>query len=117
MSTTDATVADTGMPTTTGEDLALLADRVDRALAEVAALEPAARAKAVAVRLAIEEFHKAGLTRIVRRLKEDPRGRDLLFELVDEPAVHALFAMHGLPSCSRTAAMCRSWMSAMGRPS
>ena len=96
MSTTNASVADTGMPTSTGEELALLADRVDRALAEAAALEPAARAKAVAVRLAIEEFHKAGLTRIVRRLKEDPRGRELLFELVDEPAVHALFAMHGL---------------------
>ncbi|MEP7010087.1 MAG: NifU family protein [Acidobacteriota bacterium] len=77
-------------------DLEQLAARVDRALAEAEALEPAAREKAREVRHAIEAFHKAGLKRIVRALRQDPRGSDILFELVDDPAVYALFAMHGL---------------------
>ena len=86
----------TSVPTLTVDDLTQLADRVDRAVAEAWALEPGVRAKALALKSAIEEFHKVGLTRIVRRLKEDPRGRDLLFELVDDPAVYAIFSMHGL---------------------
>jgi hypothetical protein len=44
----------------------------------------------------IEEFHKVGLTHVVKKLKDDPHGKQLLFELVDEPTVYALFAMHGL---------------------
>jgi nitrite reductase/ring-hydroxylating ferredoxin subunit/Fe-S cluster biogenesis protein NfuA len=95
MSSREATDALT-TPTLPGADLASLAEQVDRAIAEIGSLDPAARAKAAAVRSAVEAFHRAGLSRIVRRLKEDPRGRELLFELVDEPAVYALFAMHGL---------------------
>ncbi len=86
----------TSVPTLTVDDLAQLAERVDHAVAEVGALEPAVRAKALALKSAIEEFHKVGLTTIVRRLKEDLRGRKLLFELVDDPTVYALFSMHGL---------------------
>ena len=86
----------TSVPTLTVDDLAQLAERVDHAVAEAGALEPAVRAKAMALKSAIEEFHKVGLTRIVRRLKEDPRGKELLFELVDDPTVYALFSMHGL---------------------
>ena len=86
----------TSVPTLTVDDLAQLAERVDHAVAEAGALEPAVRAKALALKSAIEEFHKVGLTRIVRRLKEDPRGKELLFELVDDPTVYALFSMHGL---------------------
>lgn len=77
-------------------DLDQLAARVDRALAEAEALDPAAREKAREVRQAIEAFHKAGLARIVRALKADSRGAEILYELVDQPAVYALFAMHGL---------------------
>lgn len=86
----------TSVPTLAVDDLAQLADRVDRAVAEVGAIEPGARARALSLKLAIEEFHRVGLTKIVRRLKEDPRGKELLFELVDDPAVYALFSMHGL---------------------
>lgn len=86
----------TSVPTLTVDDLTHLAERVDRAVAEVGSLEPGVRAKALALKSAIEEFHKVGLTKIVRRLKEDPRGKELLFELVDEPTVSALFSMHGL---------------------
>jgi Fe-S cluster biogenesis protein NfuA/nitrite reductase/ring-hydroxylating ferredoxin subunit len=86
----------TSVPTLTVDDLAQLAERVDHAVAEVGSLEPGVRAKALALKSAIEEFHKVGLTKIVRRLKEDPHGKEALFELVDDPAVHALFSMHGL---------------------
>lgn len=77
-------------------DLDQLAARVDRALAAAEELDPAAREKARELRQAIEAFHKAGLTRIVRALKDDPRGSEILFELAEEPSVYALFAMHGL---------------------
>ncbi|MCS6880787.1 MAG: NifU family protein [Oscillochloridaceae bacterium] len=78
------------------ETLETLAERVDRAMAEVRALDAGARDRAIALKQAIEAFHKAGLTTIIQRLKADPRGKELLFELVDDPLVYALFAMHGL---------------------
>ncbi len=77
-------------------ELDRLASRVDRAIAAVDALETSAREPAVELRRAIEAFHKEGLTRIVRALKADPRGAEILYEFVDEPSIYALFAMHGL---------------------
>ncbi|MFQ3660875.1 MAG: NifU family protein [Chloroflexaceae bacterium] len=73
-----------------------LAEEVDRAMAEVRALDEGTRGKAIALQRAVEAFHRAGLTTIIQRLKADPRGKELLFELVDDPLVYALFAMHGL---------------------
>lgn len=78
------------------EDLETLAARVDHAIEELAGLDPAARETAEAVREAIEAFHRVGLTTIVKRLREDPRGKELLFELVDDPGIRALFTMHGI---------------------
>jgi nitrite reductase/ring-hydroxylating ferredoxin subunit len=78
------------------EDLEALAARVDHALEALGGLEASVREKAEAVRTAIEAFHRVGLTTIVKRLKEDPRGKELLFELVDDPGVRALLAMHGI---------------------
>ncbi|MGB9634661.1 MAG: NifU family protein [Chloroflexaceae bacterium] len=78
------------------EALETLAERVDRAMAEVRTLDEGAHNRAVALKQAVEAFHKAGLTTIIQRLKADPRGKELLFELVDDPLVYALFAMHGL---------------------
>lgn len=80
----------------TQEEFELLADKVDKAIAAVETLGPEPHAKAKALQAAIEAFHKAGLTRIVKRLKADSRGLELLMELAAEPAVYALFAMHGL---------------------
>ena len=77
-------------------DLETLATQVDDAIAAIESLDPAAREKARAVKTAIEAFHKAGLTTIVKTLKADPRGKELLFELVDDPTVQALLALHGL---------------------
>ncbi|MFM1905080.1 MAG: hypothetical protein RLZZ440_2980 [Planctomycetota bacterium] len=94
-------------PPNSPEELSHLAEAVDRAVAEIMALEPAQRAKALALKAAIEAFHKGGLTTIVKRLKADPRGKELLFELVDEPHVHALFSMHGIVRADLTTRVAR----------
>ncbi len=94
--TIETTDAKASTPMMTVDSLDVLADRVDKAIAEVQSLAPEIRAKAMALKSAIEEFHKVGLTHIVKKLKDNPGGKPLLFELVDEPAVYALFAMHGL---------------------
>jgi len=84
------------IPTLATEDFEQLAAKVDQAVAEVRGLSEDARRRAFALKSAIEEVHKIGLTKIVRALKTDPRGKEILFELVDDPAVRMLFAMHGL---------------------
>jgi Fe-S cluster biogenesis protein NfuA/nitrite reductase/ring-hydroxylating ferredoxin subunit len=94
-------------PPNSPEELSHLAEAVDRAVAEIMALEPAQRAKALALKAAIEAFHKGGLTTIAKRLKADPRGKELLFELVDEPHVHALFSMHGIVRADLTTRVAR----------
>lgn len=86
----------TATPTLAETDLDTLAQRVDQAFNEINKLEGPERAKALDLKRAIEAFHKAGITKIVKHLKADPRGKELLFELVDEPGVYALFAMHGI---------------------
>ena len=101
-------------------DLEQLAERVDQAIAEVQSLEPEVRAKAMTLKSAIEEFHKVGLTHIVKTLKNDPDGKKLLLNLVDEPTVYALFAMHGLvradlkTQVSRVIEMVRPYMQSHG---
>jgi nitrite reductase/ring-hydroxylating ferredoxin subunit/Fe-S cluster biogenesis protein NfuA len=78
------------------DELERLAGKVDAAVAEVRGLPEDARRRALALKSAVEEVHKIGLTTIVRALKADPRGKEILFDLVDDPAVRMLFAMHGL---------------------
>lgn len=81
---------------TSESNLSRIAAKVDSALAEVRTLDAPAQSKALALKTCIEEFHKEGLTAIVRALKEDPRGKEILFALVDVPEVYALLSMHGL---------------------
>lgn len=90
----------------TGE-LETLAGSVDRALGELEGLDRPARERALAVKAAIEAFHRAGLTKIVRTLKDDARGKELLLELAREPEVYALFAMHGLVRADLTTRVAR----------
>jgi nitrite reductase/ring-hydroxylating ferredoxin subunit/Fe-S cluster biogenesis protein NfuA len=78
------------------EEFESVAGKVDQAIASVQGLDAEARKKATTLREAIESFHKIGLAKIVQGLKADPRGRELLMELAAEPAVYALFSMHGL---------------------
>ena len=117
---TDTPDAKTSTPMATVDDFEQLAERVDRAIAEVQSLEPEVRAKAMTLKSAIEEFHKIGLTHIVKTLKNDANGKQLLFNLVDEPTVYALFAMHGLvradlkTQVSRVIEMVRPYMQSHG---
>lgn len=77
-------------------DLAVLAQDVERALTDVRGMPIDHRKRALALKEAVEAFHKAGLVKIVRAMKGDPAARDILMTLVDDPAVYALFAMHGI---------------------
>ena len=77
-------------------DLELLATAVDTSAAAVAALDPLPRKAAEDLRASVETIHRSGLVTIVRRLREDPRGRELLFDLVDDPVVHLLLSLHGI---------------------
>ncbi len=79
-----------------GPSLAELAQRVDEAAAALESLAPEARERAEAVKAAIEAFHRPALVAIVQALKADPRGKELLFELVDDPAVLAVLSLHGI---------------------
>ena len=114
------TEANTSVPSVTVDDLEQLAERVDKAIAEVQSLPPDVRGKAMTLKSTIEEFHKAGLTHIVKTLKNDKQGKELLFEMVDEPTVYALFAMHGLvradmrTQVSRVIEMVRPYMQSHG---
>jgi Fe-S cluster biogenesis protein NfuA/nitrite reductase/ring-hydroxylating ferredoxin subunit len=93
--------------TTTTDELDTLAQRVDGAIDAARKLDAGARDAALELKDALEAIHKAGLTRIVRRLKDDPRGKELLFELVDDPLVYALFAMHGIVRADLTTRVVR----------
>lgn len=73
-----------------------LAGAVDDALVAVDALDTDAQRVARDVKDAIEGFHRPALVAIVQTLRDDPRGKELLFELVDDPAVRSVFALHGI---------------------
>ncbi|KJL36259.1 MAG: hypothetical protein CMH36_07000 [Microbacterium sp.] len=77
-------------------DLDAAATRLDRAVAALAELSPESRAVADEFALAADALAKDALTTIVRTLRADPRGKELLFELVDDPAVRMLLGMHGI---------------------
>ncbi len=77
-------------------DLDALAARLDATAEAVAALDDAPRRVADDALAARDEVHRDVLTSIVRRLKDDPRGKELLFELVDDPQVRMVLMMHGI---------------------
>lgn len=78
------------------ETLETTAARLDAAVAAISRLDPDSRAVAEEFALALDALSKEGLTTIVRTLREDPRGKELLFDLVDDPAVRMLLGMHGI---------------------
>jgi Fe-S cluster biogenesis protein NfuA/nitrite reductase/ring-hydroxylating ferredoxin subunit len=73
-----------------------LAQRVEDAVAALDGLDPAARKVAEELQAAVEAVHRAGLVNIVRALRADEHARPVLFELVDDPAVHLLLSLHGI---------------------
>lgn len=72
------------------------ASRLDAAVAAISRLDPDSRAVAEEFALALDALSKEALTTIVRALRQDPRGKELLFSLVDDPAVRMLLGMHGI---------------------
>ncbi len=83
-------------PSADTTDFDALARRVDEAIAAIAALDEPAKARATELKDAIEAFHKLALAQMVRALKADPRGKELLFDMVDTPEIRALLTMHGI---------------------
>jgi hypothetical protein len=73
-----------------------LAAAADKAIRDVGRLDAHARGAANRMRAAIEDFHRGALVHIVKELRADPRGKELLFDLVDEPSVRAVFSLHGI---------------------
>lgn len=78
-------------------DVEELARAMDDALAGLDDLgDGPAHAAATTLRRAMEDTHRAALVKVVRHLREDPRGKELLFELVDDPTVRMVLLMHGI---------------------
>lgn len=73
-----------------------LAAALDEATQQIAGLDPTSRRVITDSLDALNALHKSGLTTIVRRLKDDPRGKELLFDLVDDPGVRMILSMHGI---------------------
>lgn len=95
MSTTALEPSAGQAPATDAEvDFESLARRVDDAMAALAGLDESSRAVADEVKAAVEAVHRAGLVTIVRRMRADEAARAVLFELVDDPVVHMLLALH-----------------------
>jgi len=81
------------------QDLQVLEDlarALDEATARIPGLAPESQQVVIESLDSLNALHKAGLSTIVKRLKDDPRGKELLFELVDEPDVRMILAMHGI---------------------
>lgn len=81
---------------TIGTDIEELASALDAATAKFSSLEPQPKQVVTDALFALNALHRTGLTTIVRKLKDDPRGKELLFELVDEADVRMILAMHGI---------------------
>jgi Fe-S cluster biogenesis protein NfuA len=81
----------------TSEDrLEQTAARLDQAMARVDALGADERVVVADALAALDALHKDALTTVVRRLRDDDRGRELLYTLVDEPEVRMVLSMHGI---------------------
>lgn len=97
MTAVDEAVAETAGPVPP-EDRPIeeLADALDRAIAAQVDIDRLSQRVVEDVKKALEDIHRAAIVTIVRSLRDDPRGKELLFELVDDPAVRLVLLMHGL---------------------
>jgi len=73
-----------------------LAGALDAALAAVGELDVASRRVAGQLQRALDDAHRAALVHLIRALRNDPRGKELLFAAVDIPAVRMVLLMHEL---------------------
>jgi len=77
-------------------DVERIAERLDAAEGAVRDLDAPARAAAEELAEALKSLTTSTLTTLVRRLRDDERGRELLFELVDDPVVRMGLLVHGI---------------------
>jgi Fe-S cluster biogenesis protein NfuA len=78
----------------TFEDRARRIDRASHAVERIT--DDEARRAARELEQAIEGFHASVLRTIVDRMRDDPRGRELLYELVDDAEVYAALVKSGI---------------------
>ena len=71
-----------------------IAEQIDQLLGEFKNESEEIKEKVKRLIELIEEFNRIGLIKIVKKLKEDEKGKKLLLELVKEPEVYALFLKH-----------------------
>jgi Fe-S cluster biogenesis protein NfuA len=72
------------------------ARRIDAARRAADALDAPARAAATELADALDAHQASVLRTIVRALRADDRGRELLYEVVDDPEVHAALVKAGI---------------------
>lgn len=85
-----------GAAATDEPDLDALAARLDEVQGRMAELDPLPRQLIEDHLSAVDELHQTALRTLVRRLREDERGKELLFDLVDDPTIRMVLAMHGI---------------------
>lgn len=79
-----------------------LAQRVDQLRDRVHHQDPEVAALLDETIDATIAFNRIGLMTLVRMLRSDPRGQEILFSAVDEPEVMALLVSHGLVKANLT---------------
>jgi len=80
----------------TTNDLQSIASQIDEILEKVKELPEDSLELVGKLKELIEEFHRIPLVKIVRHLKSDPKGKELLLEIVKDPDIYALFLKHGI---------------------
>jgi Fe-S cluster biogenesis protein NfuA len=83
-------------PTTPAPTFEARAARIDAAQRAVARLEAEPQAAAEELVAAVEAHHAAVLLLLVGRLRADDRGRELLYEVVEDPEVYAALVKAGI---------------------
>lgn len=83
-------------PLPAADELERIVDRLDRAEAALAELPGDQQTFAHDYADALADLHRVALTAIVTRLKDDPRGGELLQQLADDPGVRMVLTMHGI---------------------
>lgn len=71
-----------------------LAEAIDTAMGKLTEVDKYGKLVAEDIKTAFDDTHRAAIVRMVRALKADERGKELLFELVDDPVVRMVLRMH-----------------------
>ncbi|QWT23112.1 hypothetical protein KPL76_10160 [Subtercola sp. PAMC28395] len=95
-SSPDSSSPDASLAVAAATDVSELAVRLDAAVQGIRSLDPGVQVVAEQFALALDALSRVALTTIVKALRADPRGTELLFELLDDEAVRMLLGMYGI---------------------